>query len=332
MTTMDGRSSNYQPGKEVPNKEPPTNKFVVEMLYKVHRKRIQNIAGVVDCHIHIPDFLSDSSWKKLGNLAQNTRIAKENEELYGRIAKREAGESDLTRDARLHNLRITEIKSHSKRIKESGRIRKVQQIRKENELMLQHIERARPEYTLKSIKEWYKHHEHFKEGRRSDPTAGHIMKNMGELLPKRLPPVEKNNLDLAIDAQSARSGSQWSRNDDSSIGSISSFYSAYSNVTSSSSIDNLGIRGDENQRKIKKIKRRKEKKDKYEELKSIVTSSISPSSDNNSRRGTVVIQNLADRDFATFIPESQTKKSKIYKKYCYYRFFFYSIYLFLKLI
>jgi hypothetical protein len=312
MTTMDGHSSSYQPGKEVPNKEPPTNKFVVEMLYKVHRKRIQNIEGVVDCHVHIPDFLSDNSWKKLGNQAANSRIARENEELYGRIAKREAGESDLTRDARLHTRRITEIKSHSKRIKESGRIRKVQLIRKENELMLQHIERARPEYTLKSIKEWYKHHEHFKEGRRSDPTAGHIMKNMGDLLPKKLPPVEKNNIDLALDAQSVRSSSTWSRNDDTSVDSQSSFFSAYSNITSSSSIATLGIKGDENLRKVKRIKRRKQKKDKFEILKSLVGSKHTSQLSEDNRRGTVVIQALADKEFPVIEPiPVAAKKGKI---------------------
>jgi hypothetical protein len=37
------------PGKEVPNKEPPVSKFVVEKLYEVHRRRLQKIESVVDC-------------------------------------------------------------------------------------------------------------------------------------------------------------------------------------------------------------------------------------------------------------------------------------------
>jgi len=35
MTTYNGRSASYIPGKEVPNKEPGMSKYVVEKLYKV---------------------------------------------------------------------------------------------------------------------------------------------------------------------------------------------------------------------------------------------------------------------------------------------------------
>eukprot|EP01035_Chromulina_nebulosa_P027250 gene27250-35802_t len=48
MTTYNGRSANYVAGKEVPNKEPPMSKYVVEKLYKVHRERIYKIQPVVD--------------------------------------------------------------------------------------------------------------------------------------------------------------------------------------------------------------------------------------------------------------------------------------------
>ena len=37
MTTYNGRSANYVAGKEVPNKEPPMSKYVVEKLYKVNK-------------------------------------------------------------------------------------------------------------------------------------------------------------------------------------------------------------------------------------------------------------------------------------------------------
>lgn len=165
MTTYDGRASSYVPGKEVVNKEPPVSRYVVEKLYKIHRERVINIEPTIHSHVHIPDFLSDQSWKLLAAAHQQAVIARHNEEIYGRIAKRHAEESDITRASRLHISRCNEIKKHTKRLKEAGRLRKVMQIQRENELMMQRIERARPEYTLKSIKEWYKHHEFFKEGR-----------------------------------------------------------------------------------------------------------------------------------------------------------------------
>jgi hypothetical protein len=64
MTTYNGRSAQYIPGKEVPNREPAVSKFVVEKLYEVHRKRLIKIEPVVDCHIYIPSFLTNQSWKK----------------------------------------------------------------------------------------------------------------------------------------------------------------------------------------------------------------------------------------------------------------------------
>ncbi len=199
MTTYDGRAYSFQPGRDVVNKEPPVSKFVVEKLYKVHRERILHIQPLVDCHVHIPDFLTDQTWKEAANEHRKNVIAARNEVIYQRIAKRANEESGITKASREHMRRVTEIKGHTKRLKEAGRLRKVFLIQRENEMMMQRIQRVQPEYTLKSMKEWYKHHTLFKEGRRSDPTAGHLMKNVKkELRPAALAKGEKSYVDSAV--------------------------------------------------------------------------------------------------------------------------------------
>lgn len=85
-------------------------------------------------------------------------------------------------------------------------------IQRENELMQQRIQRARPEYTVKSMKEWYKHHEFFKDGRRSDPTAGHIMNVKKELLPTPLPGIHKSNVELALEEEARKGGGSLFKN------------------------------------------------------------------------------------------------------------------------
>ena len=199
MTTYDGRAYSFQPGRDVVNKEPPVSKFVVEKLYKVHRERILHIQPLVDCHVHIPDFLTDQTWKESANEHRKNVIAARNEVIYQRIAKRANEESGITKASREHMRRVSEIKGHTKRLKEAGRLRKVFLIQRENEMMMQRIQRVQPEYTLKSMKEWYKHHTLFKEGRRSDPTAGHLMKNVKkELRPAALAKGEKSYVDSAV--------------------------------------------------------------------------------------------------------------------------------------
>jgi hypothetical protein len=96
MLTFDGKASSWVPGKETPNKEPPTNKFVVEKLYKVHRHRINNMEAVVDCHVDIPDFLTNTSWKQITEQHRREVITKQNEVIYKRIAKAENTESLIT--------------------------------------------------------------------------------------------------------------------------------------------------------------------------------------------------------------------------------------------
>lgn len=247
MTTMAGKGPNYVVGREAPNKEPPVSKFVVEKLYRVHRRRVLNVAPVVDCHSSVFHELGkDTSWKKGATDLLQQRIARENESIYGRIAKRENEESQMAKSTREHNERVDDIKSHSKRLKEASRLRKVVKIRRENEMLLHRIERARPEYTIKSIRDWYKHHENFKDGRRADPTAGHIMKGMRGLLPGSLPPMSisgGSNSDYGIDSLSMSSRNSFvsatltpsksdisvSSNDGSSIGTYSVSVGSYTN-------------------------------------------------------------------------------------------------------
>ena len=109
--------------------------------------------------------------------------------MYGRIEKQAKEESQIKKESREHIKRVLDIKKHTKRLKENGRLHREMLLRKENELLHARIERARPQYTLKSMKEWYKYHQNFKDGRRTDPTAGHIMKVSSKLLPESLPKV-----------------------------------------------------------------------------------------------------------------------------------------------
>ena len=106
MLTFEGKASSFQPGKEVVNKEPPTNKFVVEKLYAVHRKRMAKMEPVVDCHVDIPDFLTNTSWKQITEQHRRDTITKQNEVIYKRIAKAENTESLITTENRLHIKRV----------------------------------------------------------------------------------------------------------------------------------------------------------------------------------------------------------------------------------
>jgi hypothetical protein len=51
------------------------------------------------------------------------------------------------------------------------------------------LHKARPNTSATAMQKWYKHHADFRDGRRTDPTAGHIMKGMRGLLPAPLPPI-----------------------------------------------------------------------------------------------------------------------------------------------
>jgi len=201
MLTFDGKSASFIPGKENPNKEPAVSKFVVEKLYKVHRERVLNMEPVVESRIDIPDFLTDNSWKKITEQHRHEVIRRENEVIYQRIAKVENLESLITKASREHKYRVEKELVLMKNLKLKGRVRDFLKVQRENEDMLKRIERARPEYTLKGCKEWYKHHELFKQGRRSEPTAGHLgFKTVKGLLPKKMEPVMNSSLESTLNS------------------------------------------------------------------------------------------------------------------------------------
>jgi Ca2+-binding EF-hand superfamily protein len=198
---FDGKPASFVPGKEKPNKEPAVSKFVVEKLYKVHRERIRDMSPIVDCHFEVPEFMNNQSWKKITEEHRKEVIRMENEVIYQRIAKMENSESLMTKESRHHKKRVENELKLMKSLKLKGRIRDFLKLQRENEDMLRRIERARPQYSKKNCKEWYRHHELFKQGRRSDPTGGHLgFTTLKGLLPKKLDRQKKTNLDLAMDA------------------------------------------------------------------------------------------------------------------------------------
>lgn len=177
------------PGREVVNKEPPVSRYVVEKLYRVHRERVMKVETTIDTHIVIPDFLLNREWKKNSEKQKQKVVLQENQEIYKRIAKLEDSEGHISKENKEHRKRMTAKLDYLRKLKEHGRLVSLIKIQKENEYMLKRLEKAKPQYTLKKCKDWYKHHELYKMGRRSDPTAGHIMHGMGELLPSSLPPL-----------------------------------------------------------------------------------------------------------------------------------------------
>lgn len=195
MTTMGGRSAQYVPGREPVNKEPSVSKFVVEKLYKVHRERIVTMEPIVDCHVFVPDFLKGGQeWKRNAERTRVNRILKENQNIYKRIEKVDKEEGYFTKESRTHVRRVEAKLKYLRKLKDHGRVVDILKRQKENEHFLKRIENAVPQYSKKKMKDWYKYHEQFKQGRRSDPTAGHIMHGIKKtLLPSSLPPLSRQH-------------------------------------------------------------------------------------------------------------------------------------------
>jgi hypothetical protein len=165
MTEYNGRSASYVPGREVPNKEPPVSKYVIEKLYRVHRERLQKATPIIDSHVKIPEFLVNQTWKKNAERQKLIDIQKENQEMYGRISKLENCESLITTDNKAHVKRVENKLNYLRKLKRHGRLVQMVKIQRENEHLLKRLEKAKPQYTLKKCKEWYKYHEHYKTGR-----------------------------------------------------------------------------------------------------------------------------------------------------------------------
>jgi hypothetical protein len=145
MTTYNGRSAQFVPGRETPNKEPPMNRFVIEKLYRVHRERMEKVEPLVDCHVFIPEFMKGSNtWKKNAADARQNKILAENAHMYGRIEKVEKTESLYIKEQRQHIRRMEMKGLYLRRLKETDRVHRTMKIQKENEYLLKRIEKAQP--------------------------------------------------------------------------------------------------------------------------------------------------------------------------------------------
>ena len=253
MLTFEGKTFDYfkNKTKDPPNKEASPNRFLLEKLYRVHRRRVIGARPTIDSYVEVPDFFKNAqSAKEQAKEHQLGKIARENETIYKRIARAENAESLITKDTREHVKRVEHELVLMERLKRMGRARSVLRVNRENEDILLRIERARPEYSIKGMKEWYKHHELFKKGRKSDPTAGHLgFRGMKGLMPTSLPPVSfdpslgpggvgagKSNIELAEERSQALSQKRTLTLETLSLGSPgSSTYSLDSPFASASS-------------------------------------------------------------------------------------------------
>ena len=158
------------------NREPIlTNKEVVEKMYRAHRERVLDQGTVLDTHVHVPEFMKNQVWRKISKNRKDKLLAVNNEHMYHRLQKAESKMSVYTADNIKHLELTGSMSKCMANLRSTARLRKNVQIQRENEYLMIRLNKARPVSTAKDISEWYKHHIVFKEGRRSDPTAGHIM-------------------------------------------------------------------------------------------------------------------------------------------------------------
>ena len=74
-------------------------------------------------------------------------------------------EGYFTKESREHVKRVEIKLKYLRKLKDHGRVVTVLRRQKENEHFLKRIENAVPQYSIKKMKEWYKYHQHFKQGR-----------------------------------------------------------------------------------------------------------------------------------------------------------------------
>ena len=166
MTTYDGRGYKYDSkGKEVVNREPPVSKHIVEKLYRIHRTNVLNVEPLTDCHVVIPEFLTNMAWKKLGEKKKKRDQLVQNEKVYQRISKVENNPSRIVTDINDHIKRVEDVKEKMLKLSEAGRLKHLLKIQRDNTVILERIEKARPSITSEAIKEWYKPHVLYKDGR-----------------------------------------------------------------------------------------------------------------------------------------------------------------------
>ena len=197
MSTLsfDGKGTSFESVRSgqiwVVNKEPTmSTPMVVERMYEHHRERVLQQGTVLDTHVHIPEFMKNQRWRKLAKDRKEQILAIDNEHFNKRLAAAENTMSIYTAANIKHMDIINGMKKHMGRLPEQARIRKRKELKKENKFMMARLDNARPKTSVAELKTWYQHHINFKDNRRTDPTAGHIMKSVTKgLLPSLRPPM-----------------------------------------------------------------------------------------------------------------------------------------------
>ena len=182
----------------VVNKEPTmSTPMVVERMYEHHRERVLQQGTVLDTHVHVPEFMKNQRWRKLAKDRKEKILAIDNEHFNKRLAVAETKMSIYTAANIKHMDIINGMKKHMGRLPEQARIRKRKELKRENKFLMTRLENARPKTSVAELKTWYQHHINFKDNRRSDPTAGHIMKSVTKgLLPSLRPPMSLGSSSL----------------------------------------------------------------------------------------------------------------------------------------
>jgi len=195
MLTFDGKGLSTSASSRIrgpPNKEPVfATPAVVERVYGNHRDRLlHHTETTLDTHVHIPDFLKNKTWRVQAKKRQQKILAINNEHSTRRLEEAGKRMSVYTADNIKHAEILHAMEKHLGRLTKLTREHKVQEIRKENKFVNKRIRETRPVTRNTELREWYQHHLNFKNNRRKDPTAGHIMKNTrSHLLPSSLPPI-----------------------------------------------------------------------------------------------------------------------------------------------
>jgi hypothetical protein len=154
--------------KKPPNREVLVKNFVVEKLYREHRRQVINSQYVVDDRLDAPErLMKKNPYKVLMQKVEAKKIENENHEIYLRMSRVEVSKSDYVNDQIRHHELVTPMKFHFDRLNKLDRERRIHAINSSNLAMLARLNRAhaRPEITAKETEKWYRKHQHFKSAR-----------------------------------------------------------------------------------------------------------------------------------------------------------------------
>jgi Ca2+-binding EF-hand superfamily protein len=150
---------------------------------------VVNVKPSTDTKMKTYAFLENQTWKK--QLQQNAALTllKHNEIIYSRINKVETAESRILAEQKEHIRNIAIGTTHMGRLKAISRQRDVDRIQRENAHIKERLSKVKPFYSKKLFDESFQHHRNFVKGRRTDNTAGHIIRCPRKLQAGPLPPV-----------------------------------------------------------------------------------------------------------------------------------------------